>query len=198
MKQFEPITNIYTLLTQNELYSAMCYLEQFPVIGFDTESKPTFVKGQKSDGPHVIQLSTAEKAFIIQPCRFYDIAPVQHLLQFSDTLKVGFGLWQDKKFLNKKFDIVLTRTLDLNSCLKTIFQTPQDIGMERAIQMTLNKIYKKTGIKKSDWSRKVLTPTQKLYAANDAYASLLVFNALPYIPKEVLQSIKNNGKKARY
>ena len=35
-------------------------------IGFDTESKPTFLKGQKSEGPHVLQFATLEKAFIFQ------------------------------------------------------------------------------------------------------------------------------------
>ncbi|MEI6601448.1 MAG: 3'-5' exonuclease domain-containing protein 2, partial [Comamonadaceae bacterium] len=36
------------------------------VWGFDTESKPTFVKDQVSDGPHIVQLSTLERAWVFQ------------------------------------------------------------------------------------------------------------------------------------
>ena len=34
--------------------------------GFDTESKPTFKVGEVSDGPHILQLATAERAWVIQ------------------------------------------------------------------------------------------------------------------------------------
>ena len=34
--------------------------------GFDTESKPTFVQGETSDGPHIVQLATLERAWVFQ------------------------------------------------------------------------------------------------------------------------------------
>src|SRR4051812_39709138 len=34
------------------------------VVGFDTESKPTFLKGEKSKGPHVAQFVTLTKGFV--------------------------------------------------------------------------------------------------------------------------------------
>lgn len=41
-------------------------LRQHTVWGFDTESRPTFHKDQVSDGPHVLQLATADHAWVIQ------------------------------------------------------------------------------------------------------------------------------------
>lgn len=35
------------------------------VIGFDTESKPTFSKGELSSGPHLIQLATASRGYLL-------------------------------------------------------------------------------------------------------------------------------------
>ncbi|MBL7089162.1 MAG: 3'-5' exonuclease domain-containing protein 2, partial [Acidovorax sp.] len=32
--------------------------------GFDTESKPTFVRDEQSDGPHIVQLATLERAWV--------------------------------------------------------------------------------------------------------------------------------------
>jgi RNA polymerase sigma factor for flagellar operon FliA len=36
-----------------------------PVLGFDTESKPTFRKGEESDGPHLIQLADSQCAWLV-------------------------------------------------------------------------------------------------------------------------------------
>ena len=67
------------------------------VLGFDTESKPTFFKDQVSEGPHILQLATREKAWIFQlhdlDCR----AVAAQLLALPGVVKAGFGLGDDTK-----------------------------------------------------------------------------------------------------
>lgn len=70
--------------------------------GFDTESKPTFRVGEASDGPHVLQLATAVRAWVFQlndpACR--DMAA--QLLALPHIPKAGFGLGDDRKRIVQK------------------------------------------------------------------------------------------------
>lgn len=52
--------------TEEEFKRATNEILSAQVVGFDTESKPTFAKSEKSAGPHVVQFSLKNKAFIFQ------------------------------------------------------------------------------------------------------------------------------------
>ena len=73
--------------------------------GFDTESKPTFRVGEASDGPHILQLATAERAWVFQlhdpECR----TVAAELLAQPGIVKAGFGLGDDRKRIVHKLDI---------------------------------------------------------------------------------------------
>src|SRR5580700_8355324 len=65
------------------------------VIGFDTESKPTFRKGETSSGPHLIQLATDNTAYLFPIGTNPSLDVLKAILESSATLKVGFGLSDD-------------------------------------------------------------------------------------------------------
>ena len=75
------------LKIEQELYS-------IPVLGFDTESKPTFKVGEKSTGPHLIQLSSLKNAYLFQ-VNPEILAFLKPILENEQQLKVGFGLKND-------------------------------------------------------------------------------------------------------
>ena len=60
------LDRIVVVATAAQADQAWAELSRAPVWGFDTESKPTFFKDQVSDGPHVLQLATQDKAWVIQ------------------------------------------------------------------------------------------------------------------------------------
>ena len=60
------LDRITWVCTGDQARQAQAQLMQAPAWGFDTESKPTFKVGEQSDGPHVLQLSTAERAWVFQ------------------------------------------------------------------------------------------------------------------------------------
>ena len=71
------------------------------ILGFDTESKPTFTKGEVQTGPHLIQLATAEKAFLFQvSTEILDF--LKPVFENKDQIKVGFGLKNDAHLFRKK------------------------------------------------------------------------------------------------
>jgi ribonuclease D len=146
--------------------------------GFDTESKPTFKVGEQSDGPHVLQLATAERAWVIQlhepECR----AVAAALLARGGIAKAGFGLGDDRKRIIQKLGVEPAGILELN----TIFHARgyrKDMGVKGAVAVLFNQRFQKS--KKaatSNWANPHLSEAQLVYAANDAYAAYVVWEAL--------------------
>lgn len=157
-------------------------LTQARAWGFDTESKPTFRVGEQSDGPHILQLSTAERAWVFQlhepQCR----AVAADLLALGGIAKAGFGLGDDRKRIIHKLGIEPQGILELN----TVFHQRgyrKDMGVKGAVAVLFNQRFMKS--KKaatSNWANVRLTESQLIYAANDAYAALRVWEALGLTP----------------
>jgi ribonuclease D len=153
-------------------------LEGATVWGFDTESKPTFAKNEVSEGPHVVQLSTLEKAYVFQlhdpDCRALTAA----LLARAGTTKAGFGLGDDRKRIASKLGVQPQGVLDLN----TVFRERgwrKDMGVKGAVAVLFNRRFiKSRKATTSNWANPRLTEAQLVYAANDAYAALRVYYAL--------------------
>ena len=146
--------------------------------GFDTESKPTFIVGEVSDGPHILQLSTAERAWVFQlhepDCR----AVAAKLLALGGIAKAGFGLGDDRKRIIHKLGIEPQGILELN----TLFHQRgyrKDMGVKGAVAVLFNQRFiKSKKAATSNWANAHLSEAQLVYAANDAYAAIRVWEAL--------------------
>ena len=149
-----------------------------PAWGFDTESKPTFKVGEQSDGPHILQLSTPERAWVFQlhepECR----AVAAQLLAHRGIVKAGFGLGDDRKRIIHKLGIEPQGILELN----TVFHQRgyrKDMGVKGAVAVLFNQRFiKSKKAATSNWANARLTEAQLVYAANDAYAAIRVWDAL--------------------
>jgi hypothetical protein len=148
------------------------------MVGFDTESKPTFQKGQKSEGPHVLQFATLDKAFIFQSC-FVDSHPVIiELLQSPELTKIGFGLGGDLHQISNRFGIRPAAIVDLDRSFRKLGYR-NAVGAKAAVAMFFNrKLLKSKSVTTSNWAARDLSERQLLYAANDAYAAIKIFHAL--------------------
>jgi ribonuclease D len=146
--------------------------------GFDTESKPTFQKDEVSEGPHIVQLSTDERAWVFQlhdaPCR----AVVAELLAHKGIVKAGFGLGDDRKRIISKLGVEPNGVLELN----TVFRERgyrKDMGVKGAVAVLFKQRFiKSKKAATSNWANLRLSEAQLVYAANDAYAAIRVFDAL--------------------
>jgi ribonuclease D len=147
-------------------------------VGFDTESKPTFLKGQKSEGPHVLQFSTAEKAFIFQSHVESSHSVIMELLKSEKLIKIGFGLGGDLHQISQRFGIRPGSIVDLDRSFRQLgYRNP--IGAKSAVAIYFNrKLQKSKSITTSNWAARQLSDCQLIYAANDAYAAIKVFHAL--------------------
>ena len=167
------LDNIIVVSNKEEAIDAVSELMQYSVLGFDTESKPTFKKGEVSSGPHLIQLSCLSKTFIF-PSLFPDvISEVAKVLANSNIKKVGFGLSDDKKALINKFSIKVENTVELSSKVKNFTGDKQNVGARAAVAMLFGQRLTKSA-QTSNWAAFPLQDYQLLYAANDSYSALCV------------------------
>ena len=147
-------------------------------VGFDTESKPTFRKGQKSDGPHVFQFSTLQRAFVFHSHHAESLPVLLSLLGNKSLTKVGFDLRGDLQQIFNRFQIRPDPILDLGRTFRELGYR-NTIGATAAVAMLFKRrMHKSKSVTTSNWSVRELTDRQLLYAANDAYAAIRVFHAL--------------------
>lgn len=169
---------IHLVTTPREAETALDDLLRHPAVGFDTESKPTFRKGQLSEGPHVLQFATQHKAYIFQTCTAPCVPEIARILESSHIAKVGFGLNEDINRIAAKLKIDPQSIIDLDHTFHTLGQK-NSVGTKTAIAMLFNKrMTKSRKATTSNWSNRTLSEKQLLYAANDAYAAIAAYAAL--------------------
>ena len=169
---------IHVPRTPAECEKAVAEILAAGIGGFDTEAKPTFRKGQKSDGPHVVQFALTDKAFIFQLHRSECEKATAELIASKRVLKVGFGLKNDHGQIRHRLGITLDHVLDLDQSFRKLGYRGQ-IGVRGAMGVLLKLCFKKSkSITTSNWALRELGSAQLRYAANDAYAALKIMEAL--------------------
>ena len=172
------LNQIHWVTEAEQAEQAWALLQQEKVLGFDTESKPTFVRHQSSDGPHVVQLATDAAGYVFSLRDAHCIRRVGELLANPDILKVGFGLGDDRKRITAKLQIEPAGVMDLNQ----VFHERgwrRDMGVKAAVAVTYGRRFiKSKKAATSNWSAQTLSAAQLVYAANDAWAALRVYQAL--------------------
>jgi RNA polymerase sigma factor for flagellar operon FliA len=146
-------------------------------IGFDTESKPTFNKGEVSTGPHLVQLATDTHAYLFPVARLKQSGGLKTLLESPTLLKVGFGLGNDRSALKTRLGIEIRNVLDLGEVLRGPGHRGT-VGAKVAVAHFFGqKLQKSKKIGTSNWANPHLAERQLLYAANDAHVALKLYRA---------------------
>ncbi len=184
-----PMQQIQVIHSLEQCHALEAELKYCAVLGFDSESKPTFRVGEVSTGPHLIQLATLNKAYLFQMNdEIWEF--LKPIFASRDQIKVGFGLKNDAHLFRKK-GIELNSVIELSKCFSAFgFSNPMGLKNAMALLFQVNfPKSKKTST--SNWACKILTPQQIDYAAADAYAPVLVFEELlrlGLLPKNIPNS----------
>ena len=154
-----------------DVEKAVNYLKGFPIVGIDTETRPSFAKG-KTYEVSLLQLSTEDTCFLFRLNYIGMPKALVDLLQDGRQLKVGLSLRDDIQNLNRKHKFEPRGFLDLQHYVK-------EMGIEA---QSLQKIYALLFGKKISKSQRltnleadVLTDRQKGYAATDAWACVRMY-----------------------
>ena len=172
------LTDVCMVRTSADAVVALAALAVSDVIGFDTESKPTFLKGEVSTGPHLVQLATDETAYLFQigtaSATEAFAAELKAVLESPAILKVGFGLADDLKRLRSKLGIDTRNVLDLSTALRK--GERNTLGAKTAVARFFGqKLQKSKKITTTNWAMPRLSDKQILYAADDAHVALRIY-----------------------
>lgn len=162
-----PTTLISTL---PDAVGALNTLIEEPLLGFDTETRPAFKKGE-SYLPSLIQLATQNRAFIFQ-LHSIDITPFKPLFENPKIMKVGVGIHLDLMGLKKMGQFKPQGFVDVSQHANC--KMIHNKGLQALAAYFLEvRISKKQQL--SNWANLNLTNPQIIYAATDAWISREVY-----------------------
>ena len=149
-------------------------IKKYSVIGFDTETKPTFVKGQFH---HIslIQLAIPDKVFLFRINHTGFTNSLLDLLSNEKILKIGVGLRDDLTGLQKIKDFNPAGFEEIHKYV--IELGVRNTGL-RKLAAILMKVRISKGQQTSNWENTILTKNQQSYAATDAWVCLEMYNLL--------------------
>lgn len=149
------------------------------IIGFDTEQRPTFKKGESQKPISIIQIATDSNCYIIQTLKLDNLQMIRDIVSNPRIIKIGFGLKNDSNQVLRQFGAKGKSFFDLGIFIKTTFISKNTIGAKAAVSLFLNlKLKKSKNAALSNWETERLQDNQIIYAAEDATAPLDVFYKL--------------------
>ena len=151
--------------SEDELDEALELLAREDLLGFDTETRPSFRKGRVNQ-PSLIQLAASNRIFLVQLAFVPFGEGLAELLSSEKTLKVGVGIWDDMRELGKLYPFEGRGVVDLGDLARSLKLPTQGLRNMAANLMGW-RISK--GPRCSNWSLSDLSPRQIAYAATDAW-----------------------------
>ncbi len=152
-------------------------LRNEPIIGFDTETRPTFKKG-RSNQVALVQLSSRDTCFLFRINRIGFLPVIRELLEDKSILKVGISLKDDFFMLRR-----LNETQPFNP--QNFIELQKLVKLYGIEDQSLQKIYGivagrkiSKGQRLSNWEADHLTEGQQHYAATDAWSCIRIYEIL--------------------
>ena len=144
------------------------------VLGFDSETRPSFRKGE-SHPVALLQFATLTKAYLFRLNKFRIMKELADILSNPTIVKAGVAVRDDIIALQKLYSFTPANFSDLSVLAK--HKKIEKVGLQALTAILLGKRLSKHA-KLTNWSRKSLTPAQIAYGACDASASFEIYHAL--------------------
>ena len=166
---------IFVVYTEADTEKAVEYLKSQSMVGVDTETRPSFKRGQ-SHKVALLQIATSDTCFLFRLNRIGMPASLQEFLM-GDTLKIGLSLKDDF--------MMLRRRKDVHAEEGNWIELQDYVGRFGIEDRSLQKIYANLFGQKisksqrlSNWEAETLSESQVKYAATDAWACVEIYNCL--------------------
>ena len=171
---------IEVVVSENDARRAVKFLLKQPLLGFDTETKPTFKPGRQHQVA-LLQVCNGEICFLFRLNQMGLPECLIKLLEDTTVTKVGLSWHDDLRALNQRKQFRTGTFIEL-----------QDIASKMGIiDISLQKLYAiifgekiSKGQQLSNWEADNLSEAQKLYAATDAWACVRLYNEMMRMKEE--------------
>ena len=168
---------IHLITTDAELASKADELSTAKHLGFDTETRPSFKKGDFFN-VSLLQLSTDHNAYLIRLAKMTQFQVLKNIFENKEVVKVGVAIRDDIKQLQKLFSFSPLNFVELQDIAK--LKGLKNFGLKGMTEEVLqSRLSKKAKI--TNWDAFELTDQQILYAATDAWIGLQLFQKITEI-----------------
>lgn len=162
---------------KEQLEDALDELNKHKIAGFDTETRPTFRKGQALNPVALLQVAIPGKVFLFRLNYLGLCDELCTYLNNPDIIKIGVGIRDDIIDLQKLNHFEPSSMVDLNHLAKEL--EVKNAGVRKLSGIFLGiRISKSSQV--SNWENQQLTEKQIRYAATDAWVCLEIYNQLTY------------------
>ena len=160
--------------TADALAKACDDLSKHSMIGFDTETRPSFTAGV-TNKVALLQLSTEECCYLIRLNKLPLTREIIAILSSKTITKIGADVRNDIAALNKLRQFTPNGFIDLQNEVGKY--GIEDKSLRKISGIVLGKKVSKAQ-RLSNWAAKQLTPQQQIYAATDAWVCIEIYNRL--------------------
>jgi ribonuclease D len=179
---------VFVIYTEDEARKAVSYLSSQRIVGVDTETRPSFKRGQLHKVA-LLQVSTLDTCFLFRLNRIGMPEPLEDFLA-SDVLKVGLSLKDDFTMLRRRKDM----HPDAGNWIELQDYVPRFGIVDKSLQRIYANLFGMKISKNqrlSNWEAETLTEAQQHYAAIDAWACVKIYNCLQELERDGYELIKN-------
>ena len=178
---------VFVITTESDADKAVDYLMKQPILGFDTETRPSFKKWQRHT-VSLLQVSTHDTCFLFRLHLTGMTKSIIRLLEDRNITKVGLSLRDDFHQLHERSPFNVGTFIDLQDEVKEI--GVQDASLQKIFANLLGgKISKSQQL--SNWEADILTDGQKTYAATDAWACIMIHEEIQRLAKTGFARVKS-------
>ena len=149
-------------------------LSKCPVVGFDTETRPSFRKGCVHPVA-LMQISTGEHCFLFRLNKTGVTQPIKEFLENAEITKIGLSLHDDFHALDRTTPITPRGFIDLQQMVRQF--DIADISLQKIYAILFGGRISKAQ-RLTNWEADTLSPAQQTYAAIDAWACLKIYEYL--------------------
>lgn len=197
LASFPGVIEVVDSADSDAFHRAVRYLKRQKVVGFDTETRPTFTPDQHSNGTALLQLSGSEKAYLFRLKKTGLPRPLAAILANPSILKVGAATLDDVRGLQKLAKFQPKGFVDLQNMVWEYGIKDKSVKKMTAIILGV-KISKAQQL--SNWEAEHLSESQLRYAATDAwvcremYLKLIHSQKHPLTPEQLYpERFQENG-----
>jgi len=162
---------IITIQTVADAEKAVEFLLTQKIVGVDTETRPSFVSG-KSYKVSLLQISTDEVCFLFRLNYIGFPVSIQRFLEDINVMKIGLSLKDDFGALHKRSNFEPVGFIELQDYVRQF--GIEDLSLQKIYAILFGQRISKNQ-RLSNWEAEVLNDKQKLYAATDAWACLMIY-----------------------
>lgn len=175
----------FIINTLEQVPEAVAYLNAQPMVGVDTETRPSFHRGQHFPVA-LVQIATEDRCYLFQLNRIGMPEELAAFFANKNVKKIGLAFKDDLAGLQRRRPFTPGNCIDVQKLVGDYGIL--DLGLQKIFAIIFGKKISKSQ-QLTNWENVVLTPEQARYASTDAWATLLIY-------KELMQTKKLPKKEA--